>query len=1006
MENKNPIDVKRSSMHARRCFMSGEYCAKQANVNQERRKLHEKGIINAFVIMNFSDMSDVVYKWRIRDYIKTLAGYFCVNPKTGDVKLFHKESEAEAFAKQKIGENEWKHVKEIDVTRADSNSATNYVVCDRVCQQMQIADLIVVDVTVENANVFYEFGLAVAMGKLILPMCYSESFYYMPDHMKMLPTEPKNYQKHIDCFPWRRRLFENFGLRFRRTESKVKYLPFAEVTTQEPNIEHVFGDKKYKLFPFDQEEIGTKIYEEISKSYNDLRTEKLNTMVVYTMDGFVKVQENAKNDDEAVKCIINYYTFMTSKVKSSHCFCGDRVVTLVQEDIVGEDNKDARIKYRLPYQIGDLVHIGVNQATYIAQRDKIVDSDFLKTKKKFESDTERDEAIRAVKKHIGNRSIMIPLNPPVYVDHAIHGLQKGIFKEEDNSSPGDNFCFFHIMLRTLKYANEIVVDISNNCVEALFWLGMAHGADVHAIAVRNDRAGREKEQTQEEQKERKVFDVAGLWTAVMKENNTEEFYRQLVLAQTGIEQRSKLMLTNADEYAEQMLDWLRGAAYLDNLSKKINDTLNDKKKDEEKKLESYYRNRLWGHLIQRNSLHLYMQQSGKKADGDQPEPKQLLVSKWDMDAISELSYYLSKRKVLSESIITALKDTQTHQRTNTSTEDSDTGTNQTTDSRTRHSNFISVGAYAKPCMSPDKKEYEPLGAHMNSILAGNNVGILNSSNHVEKTITCPNNQSIKYRGFKHERMHWYTFMPEPVCYKCMENTSDKNLGEDGNKPRNNEPEEKKCPFYNHAQEAKPEHTQMAQVLFWREENSEDEEYNYQMSLIGASGPATYALTYLFVDEFQKKNVIKNKDDENSKLLISLQRNIRESFMEEYRKALNDQVEEDNDQRKKVEMYLSTVLYRYFFPFLSKADEARIANGLFAYLTSLGVEEPTKEAIKKQMTDLLERFRGVEAMYMVTVQVESKQEDSRTVIKIEPWPSSADGNSTESNVACLFTKKVE
>ena len=50
-----------------------------------------------------------------------------------------------------------KSIKEIDkinVIRADSEPSSNYVVCNRICQQMQLADLIVVDVSNQNPNVF------------------------------------------------------------------------------------------------------------------------------------------------------------------------------------------------------------------------------------------------------------------------------------------------------------------------------------------------------------------------------------------------------------------------------------------------------------------------------------------------------------------------------------------------------------------------------------------------------------------------------------------------------------------------------------------------------------------------------------------------------------------------------------------------------------------------------------------------------------------------------------
>lgn len=163
-------------IQSRRCFMTGEYCSKQTNIQKERKRLHDKYSINAFVVMNFSNMSDVVYKWRLQSFIESLSKYLYIDSKQQKLyclptaKLTQEETE-------KIKDNRWKQVRKVNVIRSDSNPASNYVICNRVCQQLQIADLVIVDVSVENTNVFYEFGMAVALGKMILPICYSESFY-------------------------------------------------------------------------------------------------------------------------------------------------------------------------------------------------------------------------------------------------------------------------------------------------------------------------------------------------------------------------------------------------------------------------------------------------------------------------------------------------------------------------------------------------------------------------------------------------------------------------------------------------------------------------------------------------------------------------------------------------------------------------------------------------------------------------------------------------------------
>ena len=212
----NRTEAKQDCVYSHRCFMSGEYCSKHVNIQKERKRLHDSSKINAFVIMNFSNMSDVVYNWKIKPFIESLKKYLVLK---GNQII------CQTTPVEKIQDGE-RAVKEINVIRADSNYASNYVVCNRVCQQMQIADLIIVDVSSENTNVFYEFGMAVAFGKLILPICYSESFFEMKIPATLTRNEEKKriiggfdkLKRHIDCYPWRRVLFEHYGIRYRSSD--------------------------------------------------------------------------------------------------------------------------------------------------------------------------------------------------------------------------------------------------------------------------------------------------------------------------------------------------------------------------------------------------------------------------------------------------------------------------------------------------------------------------------------------------------------------------------------------------------------------------------------------------------------------------------------------------------------------------------------------------------------------------------------------------------------------
>ena len=284
-------------INSRRCFMTGEHCSKQLNIQQERKKLHSKQKrvivqpddqssqpkieyipsyeINAFVVMNFSDMSNVVYKWRLKSFIESLKKYLYLNPDTHQVQCVNKEGAAPH--REKPGEK-WEKIDKINVIRSDSNPASNYVICNRVCQQMQLADIVIVDVSVENTNVFYEFGMAMAFGKLILPICYNESIFehaiprakkddgsttdqatlsnsdkmanaFFGQNWSDFKEESEaTLEKHIDCFQWRRRLFEYYGLRFKTHDSWAQYAPKDMAFEQKYN----FTDQHYQRFPYSQ----------------------------------------------------------------------------------------------------------------------------------------------------------------------------------------------------------------------------------------------------------------------------------------------------------------------------------------------------------------------------------------------------------------------------------------------------------------------------------------------------------------------------------------------------------------------------------------------------------------------------------------------------------------------------------------------------------------------------------------------------------------------------------
>lgn len=1023
-------------IHARRCFMTGEYCSKQTEIQRERKKRYKKDsgkkeeknnekaqkngdneatkkpeiTITAFVIMNFSDMSKVVYKWRLRPFIESLSKYLYMDTK-------NKRLYCVADEDYKIKEEDkktWCKVKEIRVVRADSDTASNYVICSRICQQMQIADLVIVDVSSQNANVFYEFGMAVALGKLILPICYSESFYKMtiPEKLEKDKDISKDdgddkrekMKHHLGCYPWRKRLFEYYGIRQRNDDSETVYFEFEEAT----DSRYGFSDIKYARFPYhealkdNKEAVGKNIYDRLKDNYNNA-LRKDNTLVVYTMDGF-------QNGDQAGQCIVNFYHNITLKMQQEQCFCGERVGVLVQENVIPENEKDSQAQLNLFYSVGEIIHIGVNQATYMAAEEKIKTSDGLKEPEVLEQidkkagkmgramKEQKDVMKRFVKRHIRNRGMLVYPNNPVYVNRMKNHLQDNLLERlpvevDDSGQVLDHhaFCLYHVMLRTLRYTNEIVVDITDNCLQALFWLGAAHGSDVHAITVRHEKTDKEKEIIfgTAEKHNRNVFDVAGLWTAIFHSNDTEGFYEQLALAQLGIERHSKLMVVNSDFYKKDIKEYLFSFE-VETDKEKPKKLLEDKRQEEKEALESYYRNRFWNPMLRYNKLGIYLPQ---RVDESLGEPR-VNTAKWDFDAVSALSHYLSKRTVIGEYHVKALSDKE----------------NEIVEQK-EPINFICVGSSAKPLgESLTEYIYKTFGSKFT----------VHQRKELKFKVNCGAGKECVYKGFEclGENNGVYTQHPQSYCAECNEClTERKKLFDevDGKllKIEGDITGEEK----NHCYLVKEgTHEQIAQLVLWRENPRDANDRSYfRVAFNGSSGPATFGLSALFVDKEQKQEYFDKKNwEESSYLLCELQENVRGEFMKVFLgrldKRLEEGVEEEEEKgiedrlcgdrknryfslvKHAVSYYLSTVLYRYFLPFLSEKDINRIYNGMHMYICSMRADNESpfalsypekgdpdyKKAVANEIVnkfikiipevllETLKGFRGLEVFYLVEV----------------------------------------
>lgn len=143
----------RFRQRVRRCFMNGKPCIfcnsllpekveipSKANCISEKKGDYSTSKLGSeasvFVVMPFRPNLDTFYDWSLKSYLKEGLG-----------------------------------ISEKQIRRADEFRNIGYIMCEKICRRIQEADLVVVDVSLDNPNVFYELGLAVGLNKPILVIC-------------------------------------------------------------------------------------------------------------------------------------------------------------------------------------------------------------------------------------------------------------------------------------------------------------------------------------------------------------------------------------------------------------------------------------------------------------------------------------------------------------------------------------------------------------------------------------------------------------------------------------------------------------------------------------------------------------------------------------------------------------------------------------------------------------------------------------------------------------------
>lgn len=131
---------KRKRRLIKHCFMTGKQCIFSSQIAEDASSDINKDNLGLFVVMPFGPNLKTFYEW-------------CLKP-----CLMHDYG-----------------LPEETIHRADEVREIGYIVCEKICRQIQESDLVLVDVSLRNSNVFYEIGLAYGLERPVVLMRNSDT---------------------------------------------------------------------------------------------------------------------------------------------------------------------------------------------------------------------------------------------------------------------------------------------------------------------------------------------------------------------------------------------------------------------------------------------------------------------------------------------------------------------------------------------------------------------------------------------------------------------------------------------------------------------------------------------------------------------------------------------------------------------------------------------------------------------------------------------------------------
>ena len=549
--NQNHICLSdKSNYIKRKCFITGQPCSHKTKIQRLREENHKKGILTTFVVMSFTGLGFSMYEMYVRELEALIKSYCSLKITKENCELtVHDPSD-----KKKGSSFKHKEIAKVQFMRADLEVSTGHVVCNRVCDPIQQADIVVVDVSHPNPNVFYELGLALSMGKYVLPICFSKKYYYKePD-----PEGKGRDEYNIEYFPWMKELYQYFSLYCLALSAPKKYPSFSKSLECEKYTQFSFSDEKTHVA------VDKIMYALLSDGViggEDGTDNSKDTLMLYSEKGL--------EDKKQFPIVLKNVKKLAEALSNSELFCGNRIMVLAQDDKLYEQDKDMPTGCPIGYNVADITKYGINKAMEQMAKDIVYfdtsekgDSDqndvslpnysdvFLaygrsplfmerirqcvhhelkffahtigdnnpsgsdnadKNPRDIASSEEETDAVKTdydnnidnlneIKKEFGGQdysfiSLLSTLFCNLFCNNA-----KNANDIPELKTP--TYTYLNVMISYMRYANQVFVDTHANDIVSYFWLGVCHAAGVDTARI--ERNYTEADKKLEENK--KTFD--------------------------------------------------------------------------------------------------------------------------------------------------------------------------------------------------------------------------------------------------------------------------------------------------------------------------------------------------------------------------------------------------------------------------------------------------------------------------------------------------------------------